>query len=145
MPTIAAMCAAAKLERPIYNALMSSGRTASWGEVGSEGFALRLGLFAAFRATGFLVPAAVDYADTLARKRTIPRWYVGNPLDREEQFTSARIEESSLGSLLGMVDSGKGEWVKEDEPVRPTVVSSSRALVVIDLHGIRDRMMALFR
>ena len=144
MPTIAAICTAAKLDRSAYNTLLASKRTASWGDEKSEGFTLRLGLFAAFKAVGFLTPAAVDYADSLASKRAIPRWYVGNPLDREEQFTSAPIEKSPLGSLLGMVDSGEGEWVAEDEPVRPSVVAPAKALVVLDLHSVRDRMLALF-
>lgn len=146
MPTIAAMCSAAKLQRPNYNTLIASGRTASWGDPQSEGFAIRIGLYSAFKAVGLLTPEAVDYADTLAGKDKLPKWFIRNPLDNEEQFHSSdKFEQISIGSLLGLVDAEPGEWLDENEPVQQSFAPPSQALVVINLHSVRDRMLALFK
>ena len=146
MPTIAAICNAAKIERANYNTLMGSGRAASWGETSSPEFAIRLGLFTAFKAVGLLTPAAVDYADTLASKKALPKWFVRNPLDNEEQFiNSDTFEQWTVGSLLGLMEGGKGEWVEEGAPVRMSFAPRSLAVVIINLHSVRERMLALFQ
>ena len=144
MPPISALCTAAKLGRATFNNLRTANRTASWGDEHSESFAVRLGLFSAFKSCGFLTPAAVDYADELASKPSLPRWYVGNPLDDEKLFLSSNVPTMTVGSLLGLVDDDAGEWVDDSEPVRKSVSPPAQTLVVIDLHSVRARMLALF-
>ena len=146
MPSIVALCAAAKMDRPEYNNLVNSGRTAFWGGRDSEGFAIRLGLFAALKATGFLTPAAVDYADTLANLDKLPKWFIRNGLDDEERFvTSDSFENWTVGSLLNFMEGGQGEQVDEDAPVIASLAPPSTAISIINLHSVRDRMLALFK
>lgn len=145
MPTIADLCKAAQTDRSTVNNARNAGYLDSFGDLQSEGFAIRLGFFAAFRAIGFHPEVAADYANSLASAKNLKALGAWYPNEKEFHLLSAGAKQWKVGSLLGLTDDGTGEWVSDDEPVRPTLVRPPSAVVVIDLHGIRDRMLALFR
>ena len=146
MPSIAALCNAAKLDRNGFNNLRNSRRNAGWGDEQSEGFALRIGLFAALKSIGVPISDAVDHADTLANLDKLPKWMVRNALDDEVQFfSSSTFAQWTIAALIGVMTGGEGEQVGEDEPVRVSINPPSIAISFNNLHSVRDRMLALFK
>lgn len=147
MPSSRQIYAAAKLDKDAYNNLLRSIHISHWDKDDEEGFAVRVGLYAAFKAVGFNAEAAADYADTLASREKLPMWFVSNPLDKEEAFFSQEsFGFSTIESLRSIVAGGAGRQVIGDgaPDLELDTPEPADTLTVINLHSVRDRMLALF-
>lgn len=149
MPTIADICRAAKLDRDVYNTLVRSGRTAHWPDGQTKEFAIRIGLFAALRASGFLVPDAVAMAEDLARPGP-PLLLFHGPLEGPEgtelRDYSGALHAAPLSELWHRLAADTGRQVIGDGPPVPDLDALPEAdvLTVINVWAVIRRMEALF-
>ena len=150
MPTIKAICEAAKLKRADFNTIKLAGRTADWGEEGSEGFAIRVGLYAALRASGFLSPDAAAMAHSMAGQE-LPQLLIRGPLEGTEgtevRVYSPALNDASLSKLFALVASAPGRQVIGDGPPDPDLDTPPEAdvVTVINVPAVADRMKRLFK
>ncbi|WP_395663664.1 hypothetical protein [Aestuariivirga sp.] len=149
MPTLTDICRAAKLDRDTLNTLERSGRTADWGDRQSKGYAIRVGLFAALRVSGFLAPAAAAMAHSMAGQE-FPRLLIRGPLEgpagTERRVYSNALDNAPLQDLFELAAADTGRQVIGDGPPDPELdaVPKADVLVVIDVPAVVRRMTRLF-
>lgn len=149
MPSIADICRAANLDRDVFNTLERSGRTADWGDRQSKGYAIRVGLFTALRASGFLAPDAAAMAHSMAGQ-DLPGLLIRGPLEgpegTERRVYSSALDNASLQDLFRLAAADKGRQVIGDGPPDPELdaVPKADVLVVIDVSAVVRRMERLF-
>ena len=148
MPTPFDYYSAAKFSRDDYNYIFRSKHAKHWNECDAKGLAVRVGMCAAFKAAGIETERAVTYADVFAEREKLPKWFVWNPLDDEEAyFSSVHFGDTPLDGLCMTVAGGSGRQViGDDNPFSEAEIPApADTLCIINLHSVRDRMLALFR
>ena len=149
MPSPNDIYTAARSHRDDFNNAKRSGRMDGWGDMGSEGFAIRYGFYTAFKSCGFDVDKAAHFADILASKKSIPDVYIGDRLGENfELYYSHQFntETQTVAGVFRLLAGGSGRWVEDDEDPRAGLDDPEDAdtAVIINLESVRARMLALF-